>query len=144
VLDAVSRRKRTTRALLDTAQVTALAGRELTVTFQTSPLARQFEKGVNPEVLHDALAEVLGVDWHVKVEFGDGGAPPAAATASSPAPPPPPADDYGFRPGDEPAPDEPAGDRPEAPPSSGSGDDPALALLRSGLGAQVISRGEPD
>jgi DNA polymerase-3 subunit gamma/tau len=146
VLDAVSRRKRTTRALLDTAQVTALHGRELTVTFQTSPLARQFEKGVNPEVLHDALAEVLGVDWHSRVEFGDTGAP-APTAPSSPAPAPPPTGgDYGFRPGDEPAPDEPPdpSGRPETPPSHASGEDPALALLRSGLGAQVISRGEPD
>ncbi|HEU0132759.1 MAG TPA: DNA polymerase III subunit gamma and tau [Mycobacteriales bacterium] len=144
VLDAVSRRKRTTRALLDTAQVTGLAGREITVTFQTSPLARQFEKGVNPEVLHDALAEVLGVDWRVKVEFGDGAAPrdaaPApAAAASPPVAAAPPAPDYpGFEPGDEPD------DEPPPPPRAAGEEDPALALLRSGLGAQVIGRGEPD
>jgi DNA polymerase-3 subunit gamma/tau len=133
VLDAVGRRKRTTRALLDNAQVTALNGREVTVTFLTSPLARQFEKSVNTEVLHDALAEVLGVDWQVRVEFADAAAAPAPAAGP---PPPAPADDYAFRPGDEPADTEPA---PAAPPSS-SGEDPAVALLRSGLGAQVISR----
>jgi DNA polymerase-3 subunit gamma/tau len=131
VLDAVGRRRRTTRALLDNAQVTALAGRDLTVTFKTSPLARQFEKGVNPEVLHDALAEVLGVDWLVRVEFGDGG---PAAPPREEAPAAAPAD---FEPGDEPD-DEPVAER------TASGDDPALALLRSGLGAQVISRVEPD
>jgi DNA polymerase-3 subunit gamma/tau len=128
VLDAVSRRKRTTRALLDTAQVTGLAGRELTVTFQTSPLARQFEKSVNVEVLHDALAEVLGVDWMVKVEFGT--AP--AATPAAPAPAAPPQDDdFDPGPADEAAPEAPT-----------NGEDPAVALLRSGLGAQVISRAD--
>jgi DNA polymerase-3 subunit gamma/tau len=133
VLDAVGRRKRTTRALLDNAQVTGLAGRDLTVTFKTSPLARQFEKGVNPEVLHDALAEVLGVDWVVRIEFGDA---PAEARREAPAAEPP---GYGFEPGDEP---EPESDEPTPPRTSS--EDPALALLRSGLGAQVISRVQPD
>jgi DNA polymerase-3 subunit gamma/tau len=136
VLDAVGRRKRTTRALLDNAQVTALAGRDLTVTFKTSPLARQFEKGVNPEVLHDALAEVLGVDWMVRIEFGDATGQDAPRREAPPVEPPA----YGFEPGDEPrdeADDEPA-------PQRTSGEDPALALLRSGLGAQVISRVDPD
>jgi DNA polymerase-3 subunit gamma/tau len=145
VLDAVGRRKRTTRALLDNAQVTALAGRDLTVTFKTSPLARQFEKGVNPETLHDALAEVLGVDWVVRVEFGDD---PGAATRPDPRPDPagppvaaaPAGPSYGFEPGDEPRDD----DEPPSRAQPGGGDDPALALLRSGLGAQVISRVEPD
>jgi DNA polymerase-3 subunit gamma/tau len=134
VLDAVGRRKRTTRALLDNAQVTGLAGRDLTVTFKTSPLARQFEKGVNPEVLHDALAEVLGVDWVVRIEFGDATGQDAPRREAPPVEPPA----YGFEPGDEPAPDD------EPSPQRTSGEDPALALLRSGLGAQVISRVEPD
>jgi DNA polymerase-3 subunit gamma/tau len=154
VLDAVSRRKRTTRALLDAAQVTGLAGRELSITFQHGPLARQFDRGPNAEVLHDALAEVLGVDWQVKAEFGDAAgtaaAPPPAAPAAAwdaspapsappaaqapPAPPPPPYDE------DEVAPDDEAVPAPVTP----AGEDPAMALLRSGLGAQVISRSEQD
>ena len=136
VLDAVARRKRTTRALLDTAHVTALHGRELTLTFQHSPLARQFDKAPNPDLLHDALAEVLGVDWVVRVDFADGpasaGAAPAPAAPSAPAtqaPPPPPDDDEGVAPDDE------------AVATGGPADDP-VALLRSGLGAQVISSGE--
>jgi DNA polymerase-3 subunit gamma/tau len=122
VLDAVGRRKRTTRALLDTATVTALQGSDLTLTFKTSALARQFDKSVNPEVLHDALAEVLGVDWRVTVAFAD--APPPEA--------PPEPDD--FEPADP-------GDPPRTPGGGTSGEDPALGFLRSGLGATVI---EPD
>jgi DNA polymerase-3 subunit gamma/tau len=113
VLDAVTRRRRTTRALLDNAQVTAVHGRELVVTFSTSPLARTFEKGANTENLHDALVEVLGVDWTVRIEYGDG------ETSRVPEP----ADD--VRPDDEAAPREADG-----------GD--AVALLRAGLGARVI------
>ncbi len=134
VLDAVARRKRTTRALLDTAQVTEVRGRSLTLEFQHSPLARQFDKAPNPDVLREALAEVLGVDWQVTVSFGDGTAAAGGAPAAQDRPPvrveaPPPDDD--VAPDDEPV--------PSAPP----GDDPALAMLRAGLGAQVISRGEP-
>ena len=125
VLDAVASRKRTTRALLDTAQVTALNGRELTLTFQHSPLARQFDKPPNHDVIHDALAEVLGVDWVVRVDFGDG-----APAPERPAPPPaPPEEEFDPR---EAADDEPA-------PAVRTGEDPAMALLKSGLGAQVIS-----
>jgi DNA polymerase-3 subunit gamma/tau len=134
VLDAIG--KRVTRALLDTAQVTALTGRELTLTFQTSALARQFEKGVNVELLHDALATVLGVDWRITVTYADSAEPPPPA---EPPAAPAPADD--FQPGDGPADDAP--DQP-SPTQPANGEDPAVALLRSGLGAQVISRVEPD
>jgi DNA polymerase-3 subunit gamma/tau len=129
VLDAVAQRKRTTRALLDTAQVTALNGRELTLTFQHSPLARQFDKPPNHDVVHDALAEVLGVDWVVRVDFGDGSAPPAAAPERAAPPPAPPEEEFDPR---DAADDEPA-------PAVRPGEDPAMALLKSGLGAQVIS-----
>ncbi|HWL36938.1 MAG TPA: DNA polymerase III subunit gamma and tau [Frankiaceae bacterium] len=129
VLDAVAQRKRTTRALLDTAQVTALNGRELTLTFQHSPLARQFDKPPNHDVVHDALAEVLGVDWVVRVDFGDGTAAPAAAPERPAPPPAPPEEEFDPR--------EAADD--EAAPAVRSGEDPAMALLKSGLGAQVIS-----
>jgi DNA polymerase-3 subunit gamma/tau len=129
VLDAVARRKRTTRALLDNAQVTALTGSELTVTFKTSPLARQFDKGVNFEVLHDALAEVLGVDWTLRVEFGDGeAAPPDRAPGVR---------DVDVR--DDHVRDQGIDPTDEAVPAPPSGDDAAVSYLRSALGASVIS-----
>jgi DNA polymerase-3 subunit gamma/tau len=129
VLDAVARRKRTTRALLDNAQVTALTGSELTVTFKTSPLARQFDKGVNFEVLHDALAEVLGVDWTLRVEFGDGD---AAAPDRAPD-----VRDVDVR--DDDVRDEGVDPTDESVPAPPSGDDAAMSYLRSALGASVIS-----
>jgi hypothetical protein len=107
--------------------VTALEGRELTLAFQHSPLARQFDKPPNVDVLHEALSEVLGVDWAIRVEFGDGTATPAAPREPAPA-------EETFDPRDEPD---------DAPPAAG-GEDPTLALLRSGLGAQVISRTDQD
>jgi DNA polymerase-3 subunit gamma/tau len=136
VLAAVSGRKKATRALLDSAQVTALNGRELTLRFQHSPLARQFEKSPNPDVLREALGEVLGVDWLIKVDIGtpEAGAAPERQAAQAPAPA------YDYDPRDEPADAEPEPARPAAT----GGEDPAMALLRSGLGATVISQVEPD
>jgi hypothetical protein len=64
------------------------------------------------------------------VEFGDA---PAPAAARETAPP-----DEAFDPRDEPQ------DAPAAAPAAGNGEDPAMALLRSGLGAQVISRTDPE
>ena len=140
VLGAVSARKKTTRALLDGVLPTAVDGRELTLRFQHSAVARQFEKSPNPDVLREALAEVLGVDWVVRVDVGGQAAPePAAEQAGrDAAPPAAPADDYDPR-DDEPA-DEP---EPAARAATPPGEDPAMALLRSGLGATVISQVEP-
>jgi DNA polymerase-3 subunit gamma/tau len=129
VLAAVSGKKKATRALLDSAQVTALDGRDLTLRFQHSPLARQFEKSPNPDVLREALAEVLGVDWNVRVDVGGDAAPAAPAAAAE------------YDPRDDGPPDEPPVD---APAPARTGEDPAMALLRSGLGATVISQVEPD
>ncbi len=139
VLDAVGRRSRSLRALLANAQVTAVTGGEVTVSFSTAPLARLFDKGDNPTALREALAEVLGVDWTVRAVADGAPVPsdePASGGAHAAPAPPRPAPAESFAPGDEPAPDDP-----EAPAPAG-GDDPAMALLRAGLGAQVISRSE--
>jgi DNA polymerase-3 subunit gamma/tau len=139
VLDAVGRRSRSLRALLANAQVTAVTGGEVTVSFSTAPLARLFDKGDNPTALREALAEVLGVDWTVRAVADGAPVPsdePASGGAHAAPASPRPAPAESFAPGDEPAPDDP-----EAPAPAG-GDDPAMALLRAGLGAQVISRSE--
>ena len=94
VLAAVRGRKRTTEALLAHAQVTDVRGSDVAVRFSTSHIARLFATGVNPDVLAEALREVLGGQWRVVVEGGDdpSGAgrprrqPGALATAARPRP----------------------------------------------------------
>ncbi len=199
VLDAVKPRKRTTHALLSHAQVVEVTGSTLKLSFSTGPIARQFDAGVNPDVLGEALHEVLGVKWKVVTVVGAGEAPggagrpaappPAMGASSVPAPAAPaPAQrpsarevstgqgttdrsrqpaparpapgeqtgrerthlrsvpnrpgpalsaHEGFDPGDE-----PADDVPDSSPAL-SGEDAAMALLQSGLGAKVIGELEP-
>ncbi|MGZ4617862.1 MAG: DNA polymerase III subunit gamma and tau [Frankiaceae bacterium] len=71
VLAAVRGRKRTTEALLAHAQVTDVRGSDVALRFSTSHIARLFATGVNPDVLAEALREVLGGQWRVVVEGGD-------------------------------------------------------------------------
>ena len=132
VVDAVKSRKRTTHALLSHAQVVDVTGRTLRLSIATAPIARQFESGVNPDVLREALREVLGVDWALEIVVGAGGpAPTATGTAAYAA--------GGFASGDEAADDDSEGsergDRPSA-------EDAAMALLKTGLGAKVIGEVE--
>jgi len=142
VLDAVKVRRRTARALLQDAQVSNVDGRSMTLSFKHATLARQFAGAENVAVLCEAIKEVLGVEWQVDcvvdgaadgTEGGGGPAAPPVPGAGRPAPTASAATPDGFAPGDEPAADdEAAGDqRP-------SGEESALALIRSGLGARVI------
>jgi DNA polymerase-3 subunit gamma/tau len=85
ILEAVKPRKRTTYALLSQhAQVVEVRGNTLVLAFGTAPVARQFELGVNVDVLREALKEFLGVDWQVETTVA--GAPPAPSPAVSAAP----------------------------------------------------------
>jgi len=130
VVDAVKSRKRTTHALLSHAQVVDVTGRTLRLSIATAPIARQFESGVNPDVLREALREVLGVDWALEIVVGAGGpAPTATGTAAYAA--------GSFASGDEAADEDPdsAGDQP-------SGEDAAMTLLQRGLGARLIGEVE--
>ncbi len=129
VVDAVKSRKRTTHALLSHAQVVDVADETLRLSIATAPIARQFGSGVNPDVLREALREVLGVDWSIEVVVaGAAAAAPAVAPAYGPD---------GFAPGDEATDDDAdaAGDPP-------SGEEAAMALLKQGLGAKVIGEVE--
>ncbi len=124
--------KRTPHALLQSAQVTDLVGNELTLCFTTSALARQWEKGPNDAVLQEALREVLGVEWRIKSVFKN-----AQGDCDEPGVTGNPGVDS-FAPGDAAA-DEPAEGESQPAADAPTGEDPALALLRSGLGAKVIS-----
>jgi DNA polymerase-3 subunit gamma/tau len=138
VLDAVRVRKRTTHALLLNAQVTTVSGRDLAVSFNTAPLARQFSQGVNVDLLREALVEVLGVDWSINITVGGAAGDEATAPAGVRRPDGQPARPADFAPGDEPA----DHDEPEQTSGRQSGEDAAVALLKSGLGAQVIGEVE--
>ncbi|MEO6714326.1 MAG: DNA polymerase III subunit gamma and tau [Mycobacteriales bacterium] len=134
VLDSVRQRKRTPHALLLNAQVTAVSDKAVTVSFNSAALARQFDQGVNCDVLREALREVLGVEWTV-------------TTAVQGAEPELPSGPSGFAAGDAPT-DEPAAEdvgadgEPQHASPRVSGEDAAMALLKSGLGAHVIGEVE--
>ena len=123
VMEAVRRRRRTTHALLDNAQVIGVEGRLLTLSFTTAPLARQFKAGANEEPLREALREVLGGDWHLDVQL-DGARPAGSPSAIE-----------DLAPGDDYVEDEPTDD-PTAP--AKSQEEVALAAVRDTLGAKVI------
>ena len=125
VVEAVKARRRTTHALLSHAQVVGVTGRTLRLSIATAPIARQFDSGVNPDVLREALREVFGVDWQLEVVVAG-----AASAADAPA-----YEVEGFAPGDGPADGPPAEDPP-------AGEDVAMALLQRGLGAKVIDEVE--
>ena len=148
VLDAIARRSRTLRSLLDNAMVTDVDGRELTLCFKYSPLVAMFQREPNPDHVAAALREVLGVEWRIRAVFRDeAGDCVDDARASDTRPSTPPAarptaaavED--FAPGDEPA--EPDDGAPHAAPRR-TEEDPAMALLTSTLGAQVISQIDND
>ena len=153
ITDAIKRRSRWTEALVtQNAMVTDVTPATITLCFTTSPLVRQFHSPPkahaqsNEEIVVAAIREVLGIDRKViavfKDEAGDcvddaraadaGGAPAGPARPATAA-----TDD--FAPGDEAA-DEPADGAPQQAGPRRTEEDPAVALLRSGLGAQVISQ----
>ena len=124
LLDAVNRTSKQATALLKNAEPTAVDAKTLTVTFSTTPLANMFtEKTV---FLRDALRDAVGVELTIKVEVAGAGASrsaaPAAERRTDPVPPAP--DDVDLA-------DDTEDPDPEPPV------DP-VALLQSGLGAQVI------
>jgi DNA polymerase-3 subunit gamma/tau len=142
VLAAVRPRKRTTEALLLNAQVLDVAGRTVTLGFNTAPLMRNFQQGTNVDVLKEALQEVLGLD--AVIELTTTAAGPAAPAAPAPvtaAPRPEPAavPTYeGLAPGDEIEPEDP--DNPKGERIAG-GEDAAIALLKDQLGGTVVDGG---
>jgi DNA polymerase-3 subunit gamma/tau len=109
ILEAVKPRKRTTYALLSQhAQVVEVRGNVLLLAFGTAPIARQFELGVNSDVLREALKEFLGVNWQIETTVaGSSGSPaparPSAPVAQAPAPsaPAPAVEEFHAHPDDE-------------------------------------------
>jgi DNA polymerase III subunit gamma/tau len=135
ILDAVKARSRTAHALMFSAQIVGLEGSTLTLAFPTPTLATRFATDT-ADLVTAAVKEVAGVDLVLRAVAA--GSPPArTARAETPVSP---AAEAGER---APAhvdltahdPDDgvdAADDHPVDP------EDSALALLKEGLGAQVI------
>jgi DNA polymerase-3 subunit gamma/tau len=135
ILQSVSRRRRTPHAILMTAEVTDVRDNELVLSFSAAMLGA-FQRSQDVDwVLREVLTELLGGSWRITGQVARPGGPgpeasgpPHSSPGGSPSgsPPPPP-------PADLPSADDE--DMPEA--GSGGAHDP-VALLRHGLGAQVI------
>ncbi len=140
VLDATNERKRATKALLLNAQVLSLSGRTLTLAFTTAALSRQFQSGTHLDVLKESLQAVLGLDVDLALVVA-GAASVAAPVSGGLAAPSSALPSYeGLAPGDEIEPEDP--DLPRAE-RAVSGEDAALELLKSELGATVVGSVEP-
>jgi DNA polymerase-3 subunit gamma/tau len=133
VLDAVKLRSRVAFTMLSQyAKVVDADAKSVTLEFTPSLFAKQFEEG-KAEIFCDALKQVAGLDLRL-VTVG-AAAPPAAA----PATPASRAAAAAAEP--EPDPDDIADEASEPGEGAAERQDPqdaALALLQSGLGAQVI------
>jgi DNA polymerase-3 subunit gamma/tau len=125
VLDVVKGASRRTRALLDSAQILAVAGEQVTVGAPAA-LAKMIADDSNTSVLRAALTKVIGGQWQVAVE---GVAPDRAAADGTAAPSvdADPRDDVDY---------ETASAAVSAPPADPEAE--ALRLLRDQLGARPL------
>jgi DNA polymerase-3 subunit gamma/tau len=78
ILAAARQRSRSTEALLVNATVRAVQDDTLVLAIGSPPLARRLSDPRNTDVIVEALRAVLGVQWRVRCESGDGAAPAAA------------------------------------------------------------------
>ena len=102
ILDKVKTQSggRSTRALLDNAQIARVEGDQLVLSITTPQLAKMLAEARNSEPLKTALNLVVGGTWRIEVEVAAGGGP--ALT-----------DDLGPEPAPEPPPPRPVVPRPE-------------------------------
>jgi DNA polymerase III subunit gamma/tau len=81
LLAVVKRHKRTTEALLKSAQVQGLASGVLTLAATSPALAKMLGDDLNRDVLRQALLELLGVRWKVTVVVEGAAAAPGPPVA---------------------------------------------------------------
>ncbi len=79
VLSAVQRRRRTTQILLESATVLGVSNGALQLSMPHAGMAKRVVEPANADLLRDALREVLGVDWVIRCDAGDGAAGGGAA-----------------------------------------------------------------
>ncbi|MCW0216328.1 MAG: DNA polymerase III subunit gamma and tau [Pseudonocardia sp.] len=87
ILAAARQRSRSTEALLVNATVRAVEDDTLVLAIGSPPLARRLSDQRNTDVIVESLRAVLGVQWRVRCESGDGAAPAAAPPRARPAAP---------------------------------------------------------
>ena len=151
MLKNVKGQRRTTSILLESATVIGVESGVLLLSMPSAGMARRVVEPANADLLRIALRQVLGVEWTIRCQSGDGSGPaaPTGSTGGPPSPslgpgagasevvPPPP----------EPIPDEPSDDIPDDyneppdPAAASSVQDPeevAIALLTTQLGARRL------
>ncbi|TYP87123.1 DNA polymerase III subunit gamma and tau [Blastococcus xanthinilyticus] len=82
LLAVVKKHKRTTEALLHSAQVQQLSGGVLTLSTSSPALARRLGDDLNKDVVREALNELLGVRWRVDAVVEGGGAASGGAAVA--------------------------------------------------------------
>jgi DNA polymerase-3 subunit gamma/tau len=117
VLERVKQVNRTTRALLETTQVTSVDGAAVTLSIATEPLSRLLSTEANLEVVTSAISSLISGAWHVNVVVA-GAAEPTQVHAAEES--------------------DPRGDESQQPAGAHSAEDAALALLADELGAQPM------
>jgi DNA polymerase-3 subunit gamma/tau len=117
VLDRVKQVNRTTRALLETTQVTAVDGAAVTLSIATEPLSRLLSTEANLEVITSAISSLIAGGWHVNVVVAGAAEPKPTPVAEE---------------------SDPRGDDNLERAGAHSAEDAALALLADELGAQPM------
>jgi DNA polymerase-3 subunit gamma/tau len=103
VLEAVKQVSRRTRALLDNAQVTGVAGEQITLS-APGALAKMIADESNTAVLRSSLTKVVGGEWKITVEAGGNGGPDVSTAGGQQRPEPEadPRDEPDYEPGPAP------------------------------------------
>ena len=117
VLERVKHVNRTTRALLETTQVTSVDGAAVTLSISTEPLSRLLSTEANLDVITSAISSLIAGAWHVDVVVA-GAAEPKSAPATEES--------------------DPREDDSHVSAGTHSAEDAALALLADELGAQPM------
>jgi DNA polymerase III subunit gamma/tau len=81
LLAVVKRHKRTTEALMKSAQVHDLSNGVLTLAATSPALAKMLGDDLNKDVIRESLLQLLGVRWKVQVVVEGAGAPAAGKGA---------------------------------------------------------------
>ncbi len=134
VLEIVKQRSRTTKALLDNAQVTGSDGSTITLAAPAA-LAKMIAEDRNTAVLQDALTQEIGGTWQVAVEIAAGAPEPLPGTRPQAG-----EDPEASRPQRTPEPD-PRDDLDDSDTASSAPSDPeadAMKLLQDRLGARPV------
>jgi DNA polymerase III subunit gamma/tau len=119
VLERVKQVNRTTRALLETTQVTSVDGAAVTLSISTEPLSRLLSTEANLDVITGAISSLIAGAWRVNVVVA--GAVESKSTAAAAA--------------EE---SDPRGNDSQEHAGAHSAEDAALALLADELGAQPM------